>query len=373
MDFDFSDDQNQLRDAVRRYVDKAYTFDRRHAAEKAGGFDARAYAELAELGLTGLCIAPEFDGMGMGPVEALVVMEELGRGIVLEPLTQSLICGPVLQAFAEPATCQAWLPRVASGEVLMTFAHAERRSRYSQTSIACVATTEADQIRLSGVKTQVVAGAHAQALLVSALHNGKAALFIVDMADVASSTTIHSYTQQDGSSAADVHFNATPAILACVDGASAIALAHDIGVVAVCAEAIGVMDKTMAITAEYMNTRKQFGAVLSSFQALRHRAADMKMQLELARGMGFYAALKLGAPAQERAQAMSRAKVQLGQSIRYVGQQAVQLHGGIGVTDEYIVSHYFRCLTAMELKFGDTLHHLGEVSARMGDTAGVFA
>ena len=142
---------------------------------------------------------------------------------------------------------------------------------------------------------------------------------------------------------------------------------------ATCAEGVGVMDKTLALTVEYMNTRKQFGVLISSFQALRHRVADMKMQLELARSMSYYAALKLNAPAAERSAAMARAKYQLGVSMRKVGQEAVQLHGGIGVTDEYIVSHYFNKLTQLEMSFGDTLHHLGKVSSRMQDTAGVFA
>jgi alkylation response protein AidB-like acyl-CoA dehydrogenase len=133
------------------------------------------------------------------------------------------------------------------------------------------------------------------------------------------------------------------------------------------------MDKTLAITVEYMNTRKQFGVAIATFQALRHRVADMKMQLELARSMSYYATLKLNAPAPERRQALARAKYQLGVSMRFVSQQAVQLHGGIGVTDEYIVSHYFKKLTQLEMSFGDSLHHLGEVSARMHDTAGVFA
>jgi alkylation response protein AidB-like acyl-CoA dehydrogenase len=129
----------------------------------------------------------------------------------------------------------------------------------------------------------------------------------------------------------------------------------------------------MTITAEYLTTRKQFGAVIGSFQALRHRAADMKMQLELARSMSYYASLKLNAPTAERRAALARAKYQLGTSMRFVGQQAVQLHGGIGVTNEYIVSHYFKKLTQLEMTFGDSLHHLGEVSARMEDKAGVFA
>ncbi len=147
----------------------------------------------------------------------------------------------------------------------------------------------------------------------------------------------------------------------------------DIGIASACAEAVGVMDKTMAATVEYMNTRKQFGVPIASFQALRHRVADMKMQLELARSMSYYASLKLNAPGDERRRAMARAKYQLGMSMRFVGQQSVQLHGGIGVTDEYIGSHYFKKLTQLDLCFGDTLHQLGQVSERMQETAGVFA
>ena len=153
----------------------------------------------------------------------------------------------------------------------------------------------------------------------------------------------------------------------------ALTLASDIGIAAACAEAVGLMDRLVAITVDYMNTRKQFGVTIASFQALRHRIADVKMQLELARSMSYYATLKLGEPAPQRRRALSQAKVQLGQSMRFVGQQCVQLHGGIGVTDEYVASHYFKRLTMLEMAFGDTLHHLGEVSDRMQDTAGVFA
>ena len=158
-----------------------------------------------------------------------------------------------------------------------------------------------------------------------------------------------------------------------LDGQTALEHAVDIGLAASCAEAVGIMDPTVTVTAEYLNTRKQFGVTLANFQALRHRMADMKMQLELARSMSYYASLKLNAPAPERRAALSRAKYQLGQSMRFVGQQAVQLHGGIGVTDEYIVSHYFKALTQLEMSFGDSLHHLGQVSDAMQDTAGVFA
>jgi hypothetical protein len=133
------------------------------------------------------------------------------------------------------------------------------------------------------------------------------------------------------------------------------------------------MDKLVALTVEYLNTRKQFGVALATFQALRHRMADVKMQLELGRSMSYFASLKLAEPAAQRRRALSQAKVQLGSSMRFVGQQCIQMHGGIGVTDEYIGSHYFKRLTMLEMAFGDTLHHLGEASARMTDVTGVFA
>ena len=320
MDFDFSDDQEQLRDAVRKWVDKGYDFERRRAIVKAGGFDRAAYRELAELGLGGLYISEADGGLGMGPVEGMVVMEELGRGIVLEPLAQTLVTSGVIGAYGGAEVKAAWLPKIAAGEALVVLAQQERGARYQLDLCKTTAAQAGSGWTLSGTKSVVPAGDHADAFLVPALEH-----------------------------------------------------AMDIGIACVCAEAVGVMDKTVAVTAEYLNTRKQFGVAIGSFQALRHRMADMKMQLELARSMSYYASLKLNAPADERRRALSRAKVQLGQSMRYVGQQAVQLHGGIGVTDEYIVSHYFKKLTQLEMTYGDTLHHLGEVSARMEDSAGVFA
>jgi alkylation response protein AidB-like acyl-CoA dehydrogenase len=371
MDFDFSDDQEQLRDAVRKYVDKGYTFERRRATEKAGGFDRAAYTELAELGLTGLYVPEDDGGMGMGPIEGMVVMEELGRGIVLEPLAQALIAGAVIAGYGDAATKAAWLPGVASGEKLVVLAYQERSSRYALDTIEGKAHQAPGGYVVNATKSIVAAGDQADAYLVSAKVNSVLGLFLVERESAGVST--RGYGTQDGSRAAEVSFKNAPATLITTEGLKALEHAVDIGIAATCAEAVGVMDKTMAITAEYMNTRKQFGVVISSFQALRHRAADMKMQLELARSMSYYASLKLNAPAPERRAAMARAKYQLGQSMRFIGQQAVQLHGGIGVTDEYIVSHYFKKLTQMEMSFGDSLHHLGEVSARMQDTAGVFA
>jgi len=371
MDFNFSDDQEQLRDAVRKWVDKGYGFERRRDIVKAGGFSREAYGELAGLGLTGLYVAEDDGGLGMGPIEGMVVMEELGRGIVLEPLAQALIAGGVVSGYAAQDLRADWLPGIASGEKLVVLAWQERKARYQVDVCAAKAAKSQSGWALSATKSIVPAGDQADAFLVPATVEGKIALFLVarDAAGVAT----RGYGTQDGSRAAELSLQDAPARLVTLDGLAALEHAVDIGIAAACAEAVGVLDKTLAVTVEYMNQRKQFGVTIASFQALRHRVADMKMQLELARSMSYYASLKLNAPADERRRALARAKVQLGVSMRFVGQQAVQLHGGIGVTDEYIVSHYFKKLTQLEMSFGDTLHHLGEVSQRMQDTAGVFA
>jgi alkylation response protein AidB-like acyl-CoA dehydrogenase len=366
MDFNFSDDQEQLRDAVRRWVDKGYDFERRQGIVKDGGFDRGAYGELAELGLSGLYVDEAHGG-----IEGMVVMEELGRGIVLEPLGATLIASGIIGGYATATVKDAWLPKIAGGEALVVLAHVERKARYKLDVCETTAAQKGDAWTVSGAKSVVPAGDQADAFLVPATANGKMALFLVERG--ASGVKTRGYGTLEGARAAEVTFASAPATLVTTDGLAALEHAVDIGIAASCAEAVGVLDKTMQVTAEYMNTRKQFGVPLATFQALRHRMSDMKMQLELARSMSYYASLKLNAPAEERRRALARAKYQLGVSMRFVGQNSVQLHGGIGVTDEYIGSHYFKKLTQLELAFGDTLHQLGEVSARMQDTAGVFA
>jgi alkylation response protein AidB-like acyl-CoA dehydrogenase len=371
MDFNFTDEQEQLRDAVRRWVDKGYPFARRRATANSGGFDRAAWSELAELGLCGLYVPEAHGGMGMGPVEGMVVMEELGRGIVLEPLAQSLIAGAMLAGYADTAAQNQWLPQIASGNALITLAYQERAARYRLDLCETKATQVPGGYVINGKKSLVTVGDMADAFLVSAKVNSLMGQFLVER--LSSGVSTQGYGTQEGGRAAEVQFKNAPAVLITAEGQQALEHAVDIGIAATCAEGVGVMDMTLATTAAYMNTRKQFSVAISSFQALRHRVADMKMQLELARSMSYYASLKLNAPAPERRAAAARAKYQLGNSMRFVGQQAVQLHGGMGVTDETIVSHYFKKLTQLEMTFGDTLHHLGEVSDRMQDTAGVFA
>ncbi|MBA4341933.1 MAG: acyl-CoA dehydrogenase [Methylibium sp.] len=369
MDFDFTEDQESLRDAVRRWVDKDYDFERRRAIVKAGGFSREAWDGLVGLGLSALIVPEAHGGLGLGSVDAMVVMEELGRGIVMEPYAQAALVAPAVLAQAPESVQAQWLPRIAGGEALLVLAHQERGARYRLDKVETVA----DGLSLTGGKSLVAAADMADAFIVPARSGSGIALYLVER-DAAGVST-RAYSLQDGSRAAELSLNKAPATLLVGpdQGLAVLELAVDIAIAAQCAEAVGAMEKLVAITAEYLNTRKQFGVVISSFQALRHRMADVKMQLELARSMSYYATLKLGEPADVRRRALSQAKVQLGQSTRFVGQQCTQLHGGIGVTDEYISSHYFKRLTAMEMQFGDSLHHLGEVSQRMLDTAGVFA
>lgn len=377
MDFDFTDDQVSLRDAVARWVEKGFAFERRHGIAKAGGRTRAVYAELAELGLAGLAVPEAQGGLGLGPVDAMVVMEELGRGLVNAPYAQAALIAPAVLATGPEALQAAWLPRIADASALVVLAHQERGSRYRLEQVGTRATRSGSGWALTGAKSVVPAGDEADAFLVPARVSGAEAdadgiaLFLVERG--AAGLGVRGYPTQDGARAAELALADTTAALIVEHGFAVLEHAADIGIAAACAEGVGAMDKLLAVTVDYMNTRKQFGVPIASFQALRHRIADVKMQLELARSMSYFATLKLGEPREARRRALSQAKLQLGQSMRFVGQQCIQLHGGIGVTDEYIASHYFKRLTMLEMAFGDTLHHLGEVSARMQDTAGVFA
>ena len=379
MDFEFSEDQDMLRDSVRKWVDKAYDFERRKGIVKGGGYSKQAWQELADLGLTGLHVGEAQGGMAFGATDAMVVMEELGRGLVLEPFAAvALVATHLLKLSTAPAAGRL-LEGIASGTERVVLAHQERVARYQLAQVETTASLVAGSWQLNGLKSLVPAGEHAGAFIVPARVSGNTndpagiALFLV--AKGTPGLTVRGYPTQDGGCAADVNLKNVNAVKLMAAGPAFAALEHaiDIGMAAVCAEAIGVMDKLVAVTIDYMNTRKQFGVVISSFQALRHRMADVKMQLELGRSMSYFATLKLNDPAPARRRALAQAKLQLGQSMRFVGQQCIQLHGGIGVTDEYIASHYFKRLTVMEMSYGDTLHQLSEVSARMQDSAGVFA
>lgn len=386
MDFEFTPDQEQLRDAVQRWVSKDFSFEHRRSLVKAGGAHgadpSSTWRALSDLGLLGLAVPADHGGLDMGPTEAMVVMEELGRGLVISPYAAASLMGvAALRDHAPPDVQTAWLPAIAEGTARVVPALQEKGARYRLN----VVTTSAQQVgggwQLQGIKNLVPVGSGQdgiqEAYVVPARVSGASdaaegiALFLVERA--ATGVKVQAHALQDGSRAAEVTFTQAPATLITEQGLAALEHIVDVGIAAQCAEGVGAMEALLALTVEYLNTRKQFGVAIGSFQALRHRAADMKMELELARSMSYYATLKLAAPPAERRRALSQAKVQLGRSMRFVGQNAVQLHGGIGMTDEYAGAHYFKRLTVLEMSLGDTLHHLGEVSSRMEATAGVFA
>ena len=379
MDFEFTEEQQSLREAVARWVDRGFPFERRLAMARAGGFSREVYGELAGLGLAALTVPEAHGGLGWGAVEAMVAMEELGRGLVHAPLAEAALMTPALLATAAPGLQARWFPKVADASAVVVPALQERPARYRLNRVITRATPAGQGFTLRGLKCMVPAGDEADAFIVPARAAGWAGaeddmagigLYLVEAA--AANLKVLGHPTQDGARAAELHLEDTPALRLTDDGGAALEMAADIGIAAHGAEAVGLMERLLALTVDYLNTRRQFGVPIASFQALRHRVADVKMQLELARSMSYYATLKLGEPAPARRRALSQAKVQLGHSMRFVGQQCIQLHGGIGCTDEYLASHYFKRLTVLEMTGGDTLHHLGEVSARMQETAGVF-
>jgi alkylation response protein AidB-like acyl-CoA dehydrogenase len=375
MDFDFTAEQQALRDAVARWVDKGFPFERRQRISRAGGATRAVLTELAGLGLTGLTVPQADGGLGFGAVEAMVVMEELGRGLVNAPYAHAALITPALLAAAPAAAHSNWPQRVADGSALIVLAHQEPPSRYRLAQVQTRARRDGEHWSITGAKSVVPAGDEADAFIVPARSTGAdddeagIGLYLVERGHV----RVRAYPTQDGARAAEVVLQESAATLLVAEGYAVLEAAIDVGLAAQCAEAVGLMDRLLVLTADYLNTRRQFGVPIASFQALRHRMADVKMQLELARSMSYFATLTLDRERAARRRAISQACVQLGQSMRFVGQQCIQLHGGIGVTDEHLASHLFKRLTMLELNFGDTLHHLGEVSARMQDTAGVFA
>jgi alkylation response protein AidB-like acyl-CoA dehydrogenase len=372
MDFEFTSDQEMLRDSVRKWVLKEYSFDHYQQVIKTGGCSTADWQQLTDLGLTALAVPEASGGLGMGPIEAMIVAEELGRGLVCEPWSNHcLMSTAILRDFAAPELQAALLPGIASGELRISLAVQERAARYSLEHVTTQASLANGQWQLSGTKSIVTAGDKATHVLLAAQHDGAANIYLIDLAK-ATGVKSEAYLLQDGSRACEMTFSNTTATLVSDQGLAALRWAVDIGCAALCANAVGAMDQLMLMTIDYLNTRKQFGVAIGSFQALRHRIADMKMQLELARSMSYFVHMRLSGQEAERRYAVATAKYQIGQSLRFVGQNAIQLHGGIGVTHEYSAGHYFKYLTAIELSLGDSNHHLGEIAARMQDTAGVF-
>ena len=378
MDFTLTDEQQQLRDTLARFVQKDYTFDKRKAILKSkDGISREAWKQLAEMGLTALGLPEAHGGLPGTAVDTLVVMEVFGRGLVVEPYVATIVLGAELVAKAgSDAQQAAILPKVAEGAHLLALAHDEVGARYELERVATTARKQGDHYVLSGAKTVVLHGAQADTLIVSARTSGKErdakgiSLFLVDRKSAG--VTAHDHPTHDGHRAAEIALKNARGELLGKEGQGLALLEHAQarGIAALCAEALGNMAALVEITLAYIKTRKQFGVPIGAFQALQHRMADMVMYVEQARSMAYLAAAKADAPdAAERKRVLSAAKAFIGQAARFVGQQAVQLHGGIGVTDEASVSHYFKRLTLINATFGDADHHLGRFSDALLEAA----
>lgn len=374
MDFTFTQEQQQFSDALRRWSEKDYTFEQRNKIVKSeAGVSDQAWATLTELGMTALPIPEAQGGFNGSAVDMLVVMQELGRGLVIEPYFATVLGAEFLKLAGGR---EALLEQVAGGELKLACALGEKQSRHELFDIATSAKANSDGYLLNGTKTVVMHGAQAGMLIVSARTAGAQrdtdgiSLFVVP-ADAAGMTR-RDYRTIDCQRAADISFTnvqlPASALLGQVGaGWAVLDAASDYGVALLCAEAVGAMEALNAATLEYLKTRQQFGVPIGKFQALQHRMAEMFMQLEQARSMATLAAVKLGsADATERRRTVSAAKARVGQAMKYVGQQAVQLHGGMGVTNELPAAHHFKRLTMIELTLGDTDHHLARFVAQPG-------
>ena len=360
MELDLTDEQKMLTDAVKSLLEKRYDANTRlELLEKDElGWSRDMWKQYAELGLLGLTFDEQYGGAGMGVGELSVVMEAFGRALVLEPFVATVVLGGALVAAAgTPEQKQQILPGVAAGDTLLAFAHTEAGSRWSLTDIATTAAPSGDAVTLSGEKVAVLGGDVADQLIVSAFTSeGTVGLFVVAGSDVVRSP----YKMQDGLGGADILLSESPAVPL---GSSADALEHigsvlDVATAALCAEAVGAMERMLWLTVDYLKTRVQFGQPISVFQALQFRAADMYVAYEQAKSMAIMARLALADDdVIERRRAVGAAKVQIDMSSRTVSQEAVQLHGGIGMTMEYPVGHYMKrtAVIAKSLADSDTL------------------
>jgi pimeloyl-CoA dehydrogenase small subunit len=381
MDFELSDEQRLLKDSVERLCTQRYEFEaRKKYMKETDGWSRDMWRQYTELGLTALPFAEEHGGVGGGPVETMIVMEAFGRALALEPYFATVVIGGgFLRRGASDAVKADLLPKVAAGEALLSFAHIERQARYDLADVATTAKKDGAGYVLDGAKSLALHGDVADKIIVSARVSGAQrdkngiGLFLVDAK--AAGLTRRGYPTMDGLRAAEVTLanvkvgadavigepgNAYPLIEQVVDA----------GIAALSAEAVGAMSAMHELTVDYLKQRKQFGVPIGNFQVLQHRAGEMLIALEQTRSMAMLASMMAEEEnAAERRKAISAAKVQIGRSAKFVGQQAIQLHGGIGMTMEYKVGHYFKRVTMIDTMFGDADHHLA-VLARTGGIIG---
>ena len=377
MDFELSDEQRLLRDSVERLLRDQYDFEaRRKYAQEPHGFSAKLWQQYAELGLLALPFEEKYGGIEGRPVDTMIVMEAFGRALTLEPyLATVVLTGSLLRLGGNERQRDLLLPKIGGGELLLAFAHAERQARYNLADVATTARQDGEHYLMDGAKTLVLHGDSADRFIVSARLSGKQqdkaglGLFLVDAS--AQGLSRRGYATNDGQRAAEVtlagvRVSAADAIGEPGNAYPLIEQVADVAIAALCAEAVGAMTAMHDLTVGYLKERKQFGVPLGKFQVLTHRAAEMLIAFEQARSMAMLAAMTADEEdAEERRKAISAAKVQVANSSRIVGQQAIQLHGGIGMTMEYKVGHYFKRVTTIEKLFGDATHHLN-LRARAG-------
>jgi len=376
MDFDLSEDQRLLKDSVDRLILDHYQFEQRKKyIREPAGYSTTMWDQITEMGLLGLPFEETLGGFGGGAVETAIVMDAFGRGLVLEPYFATVILGGgLLRRTASASMLGALAPKVSAGKLKLAFAHVERHSRYDLGDVSTTARKDGSGYVLDGAKSVVIHGDTADRIFVTARVSGDrrsrggVGLFLIDPASPG--VVRRGYPTQDGQRAAEITLtnvrvgaddllsdNALPMIEHVIDEAIA----------ALCAEAVGAMQSMQDLTLEYLKTRKQFGRPIGSFQVLQHRSVDMLVAVEQARSMAMFAAVMASEENPiERRKAISAAKVQIGRSARHVGQEAIQLHGGIGMTNEYAAGHYFKRVTMIDQLYGDADTHLSYLAAHGG-------
>jgi pimeloyl-CoA dehydrogenase small subunit len=375
MDFDLSDEQRLLTDSVTRLMADQYSFaTRKDYLKQEHGWSPSLWSQFAELGLLGLPFAEEYGGFGGGPVETMLVMEQFGHALVVEPYVATVVlAGTAIRLAGNAEQKQALLPRIAEGKLKLAFAHGERQARYDLTDVLTTATHDGKDWLLDGAKALVTHGDCADKLVVSARTAGERdaaagiTLFLIDAN--APGVARRGYAVRDEQRAADVALSnvrvADADVLGEVgEGLPVIERVVETGIAATAAESVGAMAAMNDLTLEYSRTREQFGKPIGSYQVVQHRLADMFMAMEQGRSMAMLATMSVNeADPIERARNIAMAKVGVGQAGRYVSQSAVQMHGGIGMTEEYAVGHYFRRCMVIERLFGDPAYYLAKLAA----------
>ncbi|MEL6323432.1 MAG: acyl-CoA dehydrogenase family protein [Pseudomonadota bacterium] len=369
MDFNFTDEQTMIRDQLSRLVREKYDFDTRRAViASESGWRPEIWAQFAELGLLMAPFSEEDGGLGGGAVDAMVVMEEFGKGLVIEPYLPTIVCaGGFLKHAGTAAQKEEHLTAIMGGERVFAFAYAEPRGRYNLADLETTAKKGGEGFVINGQKAVVIGAPWASHLIVTARtaggrrdENGVSVFIVAKDAD---GVTTRDYPTVDGRRASEVYFEnvsvGADAVIGEVDGGlPLVERIADEAVAAICAEACGAMGVAHKMTVEYSKTRKQFGVPIGKFQVLQHRMVDMFMEHEQSISMTYMATLRLDEDETSRRLSASAAKVKIGQAGRFIGQEAVQIHGGMGMTEELAVGHYFKRLTMIDAEFGNIDHHL---------------